>query len=122
MMIDYTLDQTKSVLYFRPTGPLQEKDFVALSQAVNPFIERNRGLSGLLLEVAHFPGWTNLRAATQHFRFVHDHHRKIKKIAIVTDSLLGEAAEQIATHFVAATIKHFPFSHLDEAKNWVAST
>jgi hypothetical protein len=122
MMIDYTLDQTKSVLHVRPTGPLQEKDFVALSQAVDPFIERNRGLSGLLLEVAHFPGWTNLAAATQHFRFVRDHHRRIKKIAIVADSLLGEAVEQIATHFVAATIKHFSFSHLDDAKTWVAST
>lgn len=122
MMIEYMLDQTKSVLHVRPTGPLQENDFVALSQTVDPFIERNHGLNGLLLEVAHFPGWTNLAAATQHFRFVRDHQRKIKKIAIVTDSLLGEAAEQIATHFVAATIKHFSLSHLDEAKSWVAST
>ncbi len=120
-MIDYTLDETNSVLYVRPAGPLQENDFEALSQAVDPFIIRNGGLNGLLLEAAHFPGWTNLAAATQHFRFVRDHHRKIKKIAIVTDSLLGEAAEHIATHFVAATIKHFPFSHLDEAKTWVAS-
>lgn len=120
-MIDYTLDQTKSVLHVRPTGPLNKNDFVTLSQAVDPYIEEHQGLNGLLLEVAHFPGWEDLAAATQHFRFVRDHHRKIKKIAIVTDSLLGEAGEQIATHFVAAVIKHFPSSRLDEAKVWLAS-
>ena len=120
-MLDYTLDESNSVLHIRPTGPLQEKDFVALSQAVDPFIDLTGGLSGLLIEVVHFPGWTNLAAATRHFRFVRDHHRKIKKVAIVTDSLLGEAAEHIASHFVAATIKHFPYGHLDEAKRWVTS-
>ncbi len=36
-------------------------------------------------------------------------------------SLLGEAAEHIASHFVAATIKHFPSGHLDQAKTWLAS-
>ncbi len=120
-MIDYTVDETNSVLYVRPTSPLRRDDFEALSQAVDPFIERTGGLNGLLLEVAHFPGWTNVAAAIRHFQFVRDHHRKIKKAAIVTDSPLGEAAEHIASHFVAATIKHFPAGHLDEAKTWVSS-
>ena len=120
-MIDYTLDETKSMLHVRPTGPLQENDFQTISREVDPFIERTGGLNGLLLEVAHFPGWTNVTAAIHHFRFVRDHHRKIKKVAIVTDSLLGEAAEHIASHFVAATIKHFPSGHLNQAKTWLAS-
>jgi len=120
-MIDYTLDETNSVLNVRPTSPLQRDDFEALSRTVDPFIERTGGLNGLLLEVAQFPGWTNVAAAIRHFQFVRDHHRKIKKVAIVTDSPLGEAAERIASHFVAATIKHFPAGHLDEAKTWLAS-
>ena len=118
-MLDYMLDETNSVLHVRPTGPLQENDFEALSQAVDPFIDRTGGLNGLLIEVVHFPGWTNVAAAIRHFRFVRDHHRKIKKVAIVTDLLLGEAAEHIASNFVAAIIKHFPYDHLDEAKTWV---
>jgi hypothetical protein len=106
---------------FSPTSPLRRDDFEALSRAVDPFIERTGELNGLLLEVAHFPGWTNVAAAIRHFQFVRDHHKKIKKVAIVTDSPLGEAAEHIASHFVAATIKHFPAGHLDEAKTWVGS-
>ena len=120
-MLDYTLDETSSVLHVRPTGPLRKDDFDALSQAVDPFIERTGGLNGLLLETVRFPGWENVGAAVRHFRFVRDHHRKIKKVAIVTDSPLGEAAEHIASHFVAATIKHFPAGHLDEARTWIAS-
>lgn len=121
-MIDYTLDETNSVLHVRPAGPMQKNDFDALSQAVDPFIERTGSLHGLLLEVAHFPGWTNLAAVVRHFRFVRDHHRKIRKVAIVTDSPLGDAAEHVASHFVAAAIKHFPSGHVDEAEAWVASS
>jgi len=119
-MMNYTLDETNSVLHVRPTGPLQKEDFETLARAVDPFIERTGGLQGLLLEVVHFPGWENMSAVVRHFQFVRDHHRLIKKVAIVTDSSLGEAAEHIASHFVAAKIKHFPAGQLDEAKTWVS--
>ncbi|MFA5171732.1 MAG: STAS/SEC14 domain-containing protein [Sulfuriferula sp.] len=121
-MIDFTLDETNSVLHVRPKEALRDADFEAISLAVDPFIERTGGLNGLLLEVARFPGWENVAAAIHHFRFVRDHHRKIKKIAIVIDSPLGSVAENLVSHFVAANIKHFYFSKLEEAKIWVAAT
>ncbi|MBU0677920.1 MAG: STAS/SEC14 domain-containing protein [Verrucomicrobia bacterium] len=62
-----------------------------------------------------------LSSAVRHFRFVRDHHRKIKKIAVVTDSRLGDAAEHITSHFVAATIRHFASTEVDEARTWIAS-
>ena len=43
-----------------------------------------------------------------HFRFARDHQKHIKKVAVVTDSHLGEVAEQLASHFVSLTIQHFP--------------
>ena len=120
-MIDYTLDEANSVLHVRPTGPLEKEDFDALAGAVDPFIERTGALDGLLIETARFPGWSDLGAAARHFRFVREHHRKIKKVAIVTDSPLGEAAERIASHFVAAKIHRFSFGEVDEAKAWLCS-
>ena len=40
-----------------------------------------------------------------HIRFVRDHHKRVKKIAVVTDAKLGDFAEKIGSHFIAATIK-----------------
>lgn len=118
-MIKYELDEATSVLHVRPTGPLQAKDFDALSQTIDPFIERTGKLHGLILETERFPGWEDLGAAVRHFRFVHNHHRKISRVAIVTDSHLGDAAEHIASHFVAATIRHFGADEIEKARAWV---
>lgn len=120
-MIDYSLDEVHAVLRVRPTGPLRAEDFDTLARVVDPFIERTGRLRGLLLETAHFPGWTDLPAAVRHFRFVHDHHRRISKVAVVTDSPVGNLAEHIAAHFVAAEVRHFPSAQRDEAGVWLAA-
>ena len=120
-MIEYTLDKDLAILHVRPTGPLRKADFDSLAQTIDPFIEQRGGLRGLLLEVAHFPGWEDIGAAARHIRFVHDHHRKIKKVAIVTDSMLGEAAEHVASHFVAAQIQRFTSDRVQEAKAWLGA-
>jgi hypothetical protein len=54
-----------------------------------------------------------------HFKFVREHHRKVKKIAIVTDAKIGELGEKLAAHFVAASIKHFPAGATSAAKMWI---
>jgi hypothetical protein len=119
-MIDYHLDKQNAILYVRPAGPLRQDDFEQLAQAVDPFIEETGGLSGLILEVVKFPGWEDLGAAVRHFCFVRDHHKKIRKIAVVTDSPLGFAAEHITSHFVSAEIKRFPQGQLEAARAWIA--
>ena len=54
-----------------------------------------------------------------HFRFVRDHHKRIRKIGLVTDSALGNVAERLASHFVSAEIRHFSAGELEAAKQWV---
>ncbi|MCA9417399.1 MAG: STAS/SEC14 domain-containing protein [Candidatus Omnitrophica bacterium] len=120
-MIEFNLDESKLVLHIHPTGPLRKEDFDNLAETVDPIIEREGNLNGLIIETAGFPGWENFGSAIRHFRFVHDHHKKIEKVAIVTDSKLGEAAEHIASHFVSAEIRHFPIGEINEAKGWIAS-
>lgn len=41
-------------------------------------------------------------ALSSHLKFVKDHHKKIARIVLVTDSVLGNFAELIASHFVQA--------------------
>jgi SpoIIAA-like len=54
-----------------------------------------------------------------HFRFVRDHHKQIKKVAVVTDSALGDVAEHLMSHFVSAEIRHFPAGQIEPARQWI---
>ena len=55
-----------------------------------------------------------------HLRFVRDYHKHVKKVAVVTDSHLGDAAEHLASHFVSAQIRHFPAGEVEQARQWIA--
>ena len=118
-MIEHNLDTANSILYVRPKSVLAQADFEELAKTVDPFIGETGSLAGLIIEAPAFPGWETLGAMAAHFRFVRDHHKQIKKIAVVTDSTLGNVAEHLASHFVSAEIRHFCTSELESAKNWV---
>jgi hypothetical protein len=118
-MIEYSLDKTHSILYLRPKSALEAGDFAQLAATADPYIRETGGLSGLIIEAPAFPGWESLGAMVAHFRFVRDHHKHIKKIALVTDSALGNVAEHLASHFVSAEIRRFPAGELEAARRWV---
>lgn len=119
-MIESNLDTTHSILYVRPKSALSASDFQQLAKTVDPFIEDNGALAGLIIETPSFPGWDSLAGMVAHFRFVHDHHKLIRKIALVTDSPVAGIAERLASHFIAAEIKHFPAGELRPAEVWIS--
>ena len=118
-MIDHSFDAANSVLYLRPKDALTKEDFAQIAKTVDPHIEQKGALAGIVIEFSAFPGWDSLGAMAAHLRFVRDHHKQVKKIAAVTDAKLGAVAEKLASHFVAATIKHFPAGQLDAARKWI---
>jgi stage II sporulation SpoAA-like protein len=120
-MIEHELDTTHSILYVRPKSALAAEDFASLARDVDPHIESAGGLAGLIVEIPAFPGWEGLGAMVAHFRFVRDHHKHIRKVAVVTDSAMGDVAERLASHFVSAEIKHFPSGQIEAAKQWISS-
>ncbi|MCM3881098.1 MAG: STAS/SEC14 domain-containing protein [Vicinamibacterales bacterium] len=118
-MIEHSLDKAHAILYLRPKSALEQGDFAQLANTVDPYIRETGSLSGLIIETPAFPGWESLGAMAAHIRFVRDHHRYIKKVALVTDSALGNVAEHLASHFVSAEIRHFSAAELEAAKRWV---
>jgi hypothetical protein len=121
-MIEHTLDTEHSMLYLRPKSALKQDDFVQLAKTVDPYIEKTGGLAGLIIEAPAFPGWESLGAMAAHFRFVRDHHKRIRKIGLVTDSAVGNVAERLASHFVSAEIRHFSAGELEAAKQWIMNS
>jgi len=118
-MIEHTLDTANSILYLRPKSALEQGDFAQLAKTVDPHIEKTGGLAGLIIEAPRFPGWESFGAMAAHFRFVRDHHKRIRKVALVTDSAIGNVAQHLASHFVSAEIRHFAAGELEAAKQWV---
>ena len=121
-MIDHTLDTANSIVHARLRAPLAKEDFEGLAKAIDPYLEKSGGLAAVIVEAPKFPGWDSFGALAAHLRFVRDHHKRIRKLALVTDSPIGNVAERLASHFVAAQIKHFAAGELEAAKRWAAST
>ena len=120
-MIEYDLDKANSILLVRPESALDKSDFVELAKAIDPQIEAGGDLAGLIINAPAFPGWDSFGAMVTHFRFVRDHHKHVKKIAVVTDSHLGDFAEHLVSHFVSAKIRQFPAGQVEQARQWINS-
>jgi SpoIIAA-like len=118
-MVEHELLQAEGILILRPKGQLEASDFQSLAKEVDPYIEANGKLQGILLDAEKFPGWKDFAALFAHLRFVREHHRKIEKIAVVSDSSFLSFAPKIATHFVQAEIRHFPQLRRQDALAWL---
>lgn len=120
-MIDAELFRDEGVLTVFPVGGLAAQDFAQLASLVDPYIETDGRLNGLMIIAEHFPGWADFAALSAHIRFVRDHHREIRRVAVVTDSTLLELLPALARHFVQAEVRQFPFGERDAAFAWLAT-
>ncbi|MEZ0355354.1 STAS/SEC14 domain-containing protein [Mycobacterium sp. SA01] len=119
-MITYDLDKASSILTVHPESSLDKDDFDQMAKAIDPEIEAHGDLAGLIINAQAFPGWDSFGSMVTHFRFIRDHQKHIKKVAVVTDSHMGDAAEHLASHFVSAEVRHFPADHVEQARQWIS--
>jgi len=118
-MLTFTLDKKNSILILEPHSALSKEDFESVAQEIDPYIEENGSIKGLIIYVKSFEGWKSLSALMTHMKFVKNHHQNISRLAFVTDSNIAVVAEKIASHFVHPTIKNFDFDELELAKEWI---
>lgn len=118
-MLDCSLDKEHSIVLVHPESALEANDFAELAKMVDPQIEANGDLAGAIIDAPHFPGWDSFGAIISHIRFIQDHHKHVKKIAVVTDSHLGDVAQLLGGHLVAAEVRQFPAGQVDQARDWI---
>jgi hypothetical protein len=118
-MLKVELNEATGIAILKPDGALSEKDFIYASSVIDPYIEKAGKLKGLIIRTRKFPGWESFGSLIKHFKFIKDHQKKLSREAIVTDSVLGNFAAKIITHFVSAENKHFAFDELSKAQSWV---
>ena len=122
-MIHVDLDKAEGVAVIRPEKMhgLSEGDFKQLTGLIDHYLKDHDTLRGLVIAAKSFPGWEDFKAFASHIRFIRDHHRAIRKVALVSDSQLLSAAPYLVDHFVNAKVRHFAFADIEQAKRWAAS-
>lgn len=119
-MLSVKIDEVNCIAVLEPHGALSEDDFRAAAKEIDPFIERTGKLNGIVIHTKSFPGWDSFAALVSHFKFVKDHHKKLSRVAISTNSAIGALAGAVASHFVSAELKLFSYEEFEIAKDWVA--
>jgi hypothetical protein len=120
-MIKVKLDEDTGIVTVVPSAPLNKEDFIHLANEVDPYIEKEGKLNGLIIQVKSFPGWEDFAGLLSHLQFVREHHKKIEKVAAVSDGRIVSIMPKIVDHFVNAKVKYFPYESLNEAISWVQS-
>ena len=119
--LNITLDEEKKLLILEPTAVLMKHDFIHLASIIDPYFLEGNTLKGLMIKTKNFPGWDSISALKEHISFIKKHHKKIEKLAFVTDSSFIDAIKTIAGAFVHPKIREFHYAQADEAFTWLAS-
>lgn len=120
-VLPHRLLSEAGVLIVEPEAPLRSEDFEAVALTVDPYIEAEGRLRGIVIHARRFPGWEDLGSLIRHVRFMKDHHRKVDRVALAMDGRLAEMAPKFAEHFVNAEIEQFGYDDIDEAIAWAGS-
>ncbi|MFB3091286.1 MAG: STAS/SEC14 domain-containing protein [Gammaproteobacteria bacterium] len=120
-MLSVEIDEVSGLAILEPDGPLTKGDFELAAKVIDPYIENTDQFSGIIIHTESFPGWDSFAALASHLRFVKEHHKKISRVAISTNSVIGNFSEAVASHFVNAEIKLFSYQELEQAKDWIIS-
>jgi hypothetical protein len=109
------------VLVVEVTDPLRAQDFDALAATADAWLATHDELPGVVVHARTFPGWENIGGLLRHMRFVRDHHRAVRRVALAADTRLADLVPRLAEHFVKAEIRHFGYDELDEAVAWATA-
>lgn len=119
--LEVELLEAQRVLVLHPRHELQAADFERVAREIDPFIERVGGLAGVVIIAQEFPGWDDFAAFAAHFRFVREHRRQVRRVALVTCSRFLAVLPRLAQLFVAAEVRRFTFEQHAEALAWAGS-
>jgi hypothetical protein len=121
-LVTFRMIPERGVLLVEPHGRLQVEDFDALDAAADTWIESADGsLRGIVVHARQFPGWENLGSVLRHVRFVRDHHRRIRRVALAVDGTVAQIAPALVDHFVQAEVKQFGAEDVEAAVVWAGA-
>lgn len=118
-MLDCSIMKPEGILVLKPHAPLNKEDIISLGAAVDAYLADHAKLQGVLIHTKGFPGWENFGGFTAHMHFIREHHQRVERVAIVTDSQIADMAVSLGKHFTSAALRHFPVDGDMQALDWL---
>lgn len=119
-MLDIDFTQP-GIAILTPRGTLKTEDLARLTTEIDGYVNERDRIPNLVIVADDLRGWDGLAALLEHLQFVRRHHRLVEKVAIVGESLALNALPFLADHLVAAKVRPFPLSKLDDAIEWAGA-
>jgi len=116
-----TAQSNEYVLVVRPEGKITSADVTTLEAAANGYLATHRQIPGVMIETRAFPGFANVGALSRYVRFVLSHRARVRRIALVMDSMLAPIGKFMANHVVGVQMRHYPFGKRAAALDWLRS-
>jgi len=118
-MLTIHLMEPGTILALHPHGVIEEGDIDRLRKALEDQAEAGHAVRGLLVNAAQFPGYADVSALMAHLGLIREFHRRLAKVALVTDAGFGPVAETLGRAMLAVDMRHFPAARLAEAEAWL---
>jgi hypothetical protein len=117
-MLQVDIRRRENIAIVTPEGRITSEEMSEFTQKVNDYINETDQVPSLVLHTKSVPYWANFNALRKHLEFVKNHHRLVRKVAIVSDSKLLWLARSIVDHFVVAKVRRFNENSIDDAIAW----
>lgn len=118
-MLNHELVHHLGIFVLSPAGPLETADIEEFANRVDPYIEKNGNLKGMVVYVERFSGWKNIASFSSHIKFIKTHHNSVEKVATVSDSTLLSGLQKLTGYFIHPKVQHFSFSDEGAAIEWL---
>ena len=118
-MMKHELHGDLGLLTIEVKGPLTADDFASLTTQVDEFLTDHDELTGVMIVTKDLPDWIGFDAMKSHFRFVRNHHERVRRVAFVTDSAAVAAVEKLAEFLVEAETEVFASTEREKARHWL---
>jgi hypothetical protein len=112
------ITKDKNVLTVQINQSVSKDMISTLKEKIDGFINEHGHAPNLVISCKTAPHWASLRAFADHLDMVHDHHKLIKKIALVSDSAVFSILPKLVDYFVGAKLRHFKEDDYTKAVEW----
>jgi hypothetical protein len=108
----------ENIIVVTPKNSIKAENIESFKNQVNKYINTHDVIPNFVFRINSVPYWANFRALQEHFQFVKNHHKLVKKVAIISDSPTVTIMRSLVNFFTDASVRRFSEKAFDDAINW----